>query len=505
MNIAMILEMAAGALPDRVAVSAGGVRLTYDQLLQHSLAAAAIFSRDDHQYVGLLDVNSAAVPVALFGAAFANLPYVPLNYRLAPTDLNGLLARIAPASLVTTDEKVLGLSYPETIKNLAPHCLLGTLPANLSPPAPDEAEGCIAAQLFTSGTTGKPKAAILRHENLMSYILGTVEFASADKDDAVLVTVPPYHIAGISAVLSSVYAGRRMVMLDSFDAHAWLKTCATEKITNAFVVPTMMVRIVDELSEKPGRWDLSLLRAIAFGGGKMPLSVITRVMALLPHVDFTNAYGLTETSSTICLLTPDDHRIAAASDDALVRSRLASVGRPIDAIEIQVRSDDGIILPSGASGHVYVRGGQVAGEYLGLGSALDTEGWFPTRDRGYLDRDGFLFLEGRADDVIVRGGENISPGEVEDVLLAHPGVIDAAVVAVPDDYWGEAIGAVIVARPGVEVSAQELQLWVKNRLRSSRAPSVIQFRSELPYNEMGKVLRRVIRDELEQSQLSASG
>jgi long-chain acyl-CoA synthetase len=505
MNIAMILEMAAGALPDRVAVSAGGMRLTYGQLLQYSLAAAEVFARDDRQYVGLLDTNSAAIPVALFGAAFANLPYVPLNYRLAPADLDGLLARIAPATLVTTDEKVRGLGYPKTIKNLIPQDLLGVLSADLSPPMPDETEGRIAVQLFTSGTTSKPKAAILRHENLMSYILGTVEFAAADEDDAVLVTVPPYHIAGISAVLSSVYAGRRMVMLDSFDARAWLETCAAEKITNGFVVPTMMVRIVDELSQKSEMWDLSSLRAIAFGGGKMPLSVITRAMTLLPQVDFTNAYGLTETSSTICLLTPEDHRIAAASEDAVVRSRLASVGRPIDTIEIQVRDDEGVILPSGGSGHIYVRGGQVAGEYLGLGSALDGEGWFPTRDRGYLDRDGFLFLEGRADDVIVRGGENISPGEVEDVLLAHPGVIDAAVVAIPDDYWGEAIGAVIVARSGVEISAQELQLWVKDRLRSSRAPSVVQFRSELPYNEMGKVLRRVIRDELEQSQLSAGG
>jgi long-chain acyl-CoA synthetase len=505
MNIAMILEMAAGALSDRVAVSASGVRLTYDELLQRSLAAAEIFSRDDRQYVGLLDVNSAAIPVALFGAAFANLPYAPLNYRLAPADLNGLLARIAPATLVTTDEKVLGLSYPETVGTLAPQHLLGTLPAGLSPPMPDEADGRIAVQLFTSGTTGQPKAAILRHENLMSYILGTVEFASAAEDDAVLVTVPPYHIAGISAVLSSVYAGRRMVLLDSFDAHAWLKTCAAEKITNAFVVPTMMVRIVDELNDQPNRWDLSSLRAIAFGGGKMPLAVITRAMALLPHVDFTNAYGLTETSSTICLLTPEDHRIAVASEDASVRGRLASVGRPIDAIEIQVRDDYDMVVQSGMSGHVYVRGGQVAGEYLGLGSTLDAEGWFPTRDRGYLDGEGFLFLEGRADDVIVRGGENISPGEVEDVLLTHPDILDAAVVAVPDDYWGEAIGAVVVARPGAEVSVHELQLLVKDRLRSSRVPSVIQFRSELPYSEMGKVLRRVIRDELEQSQPSANG
>jgi acyl-CoA synthetase (AMP-forming)/AMP-acid ligase II len=138
----------------------------------------------------------------------------------------------------------------------------------------------------------------------------------------------------------------------------------------------------------------------------------------------------------------------------------------------------------------------VAGEYLGTGSALDADGWFPTRDRGFLDEDGFLFLEGRADDVIVRGGENISPGEIEDVLLEHPAILDVAVVAVPDETWGEAIGAAIVTRAGHTVTEDEVQDWVRARLRSSRVPSIVQFRTELPYNETGKVLRRVIRGEM---------
>ena len=146
-------------------------------------------------------------------------------------------------------------------------------------------------------------------------------------------------------------------------------------------------------------------------------------------------------------------------------------------------------------GLVYVRGGQVSGEYLQLGSALDADGWFSTRDRGYLDAEGFLFLEGRADDVIVRGGENISPGEIEDVLVSHPAVADAAVVAVPDEQWGEGVGAAIVLKPGARATVPELQELVKARLRSSRVPQTIVFRESLPYNETGKVLRRVIRQE----------
>jgi acyl-CoA synthetase (AMP-forming)/AMP-acid ligase II len=221
--------------------------------------------------------------------------------------------------------------------------------------------------------------------------------------------------------------------------------------------------------------------------------VIERAMQLFPGVDFTNAYGLTETSSTICLLDPADHREAAASPDAAIRRRLASVGRPLGTVELQVRGDDGGVLAAECVGDVYVRGDQVAGEYHEIGSLLDAQGWFPTRDRGYVDAEGYLFLDGRADDVIVRGGENISPGEIEDVLLAHPAVQDAAVVAMPSEQWGETIGAAVVLKAGMQASDAELQQWVKDALRSSRVPERVLFKAELPYNEMGKVLRRVIK------------
>ena len=144
---------------------------------------------------------------------------------------------------------------------------------------------------------------------------------------------------------------------------------------------------------------------------------------------------------------------------------------------------------------VYVRGPQVSGEYLALGSQLDADGWFPTKDRGYLDAEGYLFLDGRADDVIVRGGENISPGEIEDVLLSHPAVADVACVAMPDEQWGEAVAAAVVLKEGAAVDAAELQELVKGKLRSSRVPQAIVFKKALPYNETGKVLRRVIRQE----------
>ena len=496
MNISTILDMAADAFGDRIGLVNGDQRLSYAELRERAWAAAHHVRASGAQYLALLDVASPAAPVAIFAAAYAGVPFVPLNYRLTRPEINALLARIAPCCLV------MGADYRDTVNPAGGMNVLARAdflalqsPAGAEPPMPLEDPRAVAVQLFTSGTTGQPKAAILRHENLMSYIVGTVEFAAAEETDAILVAVPPYHIAGISAVLSSTYACRRMVQLDNFDAAGWLDTVRRESVSNAFLVPTMLQRVVDYLVASDEAVSLPKLRALAYGGGKMPLATIEKAMQLFPGVDFTNAYGLTETSSTVAVLGPDDHRAAAASDDRMIRRRLGSVGRAA-AVEIQIRDDDGTVLGPEDAGLVFVRGPQVSGEYQSLGSQLDADGWFPTRDRGYLDADGYLFLDGRADDVIVRGGENISPGEIEDVLRSHESIADAACVAIPDAQWGEGVAAVVVCEPGREVEAAELQALVKARLRSSRVPQHVIFRTSLPYNELGKLLRRVLRQEL---------
>jgi len=494
MNISTILDMAAEAFGDRIGVVSGDQRLTYAELREAAYRAARVFRASGASYVALLDVNSPAAPVALFGAAYAGIPYVPLNYRLTPAEINKLLARVAPAVLVTSAELAGKIEARADIQVIDRAAFLSLPEGDGELPQPSEDPRAVAVQLFTSGTTGEPKAAILRHENLMSYIVGTVEFAAAEEDDAIVVTVPPYHIAGISAVLSSTYACRRMVQLENFEAAAWLDACRNNSVSNAFLVPTMLQRIVDHLSDSGEPANLPALRALAYGGGKMPLSTIQKAMQLFPKVDFTNAYGLTETSSTIAVLGPEDHRAAAASKDPAVQRRLGSVGKP-GAVEIQIRDESGRVLGPEDAGLVFVRGPQVSGEYLSLGSQLDAEGWFPTKDRGYLDAEGYLFLDGRADDVIVRGGENISPGEIEDVLLGHPAVADCAVVAMPDEQWGEGVAAAVVLKPGASASIAELQELVRGKLRSSRVPQAIVFKDALPYNELGKVLRRVIRQE----------
>ncbi len=497
MNLMMLLEMAASGLGDRTAIQNGSEKLSYSELFDAAGAAASEVTASGSGYTAVIDVNSLAVPIGLFASAWAGVPFVPLNYRLTGDELDALLARVSPAYLVSEARRVEGFSpQPGTTivsrEDFVDRARAGA-PAEASwPMDPDD----IAILLFTSGTTGAPKAALLRHKHLVSYILGSVEFASADEDDAALISVPPYHIAGMASIASSVYAGRRIVQLESFSAEAWIELARSERVTNAMVVPTMLVRIIDAL-ERAGDVRLPHLRALSYGGSKMPLAVIEKAMELLPGTDFTNAYGLTETSSTITILTPDDHRVAIGSDDPEIRRRLVSLGTPLPSVELEIRDEDGEVLGAGERGEIYVRGEQISGEYLDQGSKLEAQGWFPTRDGGWLDSDGYLFLDGRIDDIIVRGGENISPGEIEDVLLDHDAIADCAVVGIPDQQWGEAVAAAVVTRAGRSVAEEELQVWVKDRLRSSRSPSRIDFVDELPYSETGKLLRRKVRAELE--------
>jgi len=496
MNLMMLLEMATSGFGDRVAVKSGASSLTYSQLFEAAGTAAGEIASSGCKRMALLDVSSLAVPVGLFASAWAGVPFVPLNYRLTGTELETLVKEIAPSYLVTDADR--GESLPKlsgttvvTRERFLERATTGSTGEPSWPMDPDQ----IAILLFTSGTTGPPKAAVLRHKHLVSYILGSVEFASAAEDDTALVSVPPYHVAGMAAIASCVYAGRRIVQLPSFSAEAWLELARSERVTNAFVVPTMLARVIDALSGAASA-DLPHLRALSYGGGKMPQSVIEKAMKLFPDTHFTNAYGLTETSSTISLLGPDEHRAAAESHDPEIRRRLTSVGRPLPSVEVQIRDEAGKSLGPGERGEIFVRGEQVSGEYLGRRSTVDAEGWFPTRDSGSMDSEGYIFIEGRADDIIVRGGENMSPGEIEDVLLEHEAVADAAVVGIPDEQWGEAVAAAVVAKPGRSVSEEEIRRWVKDRLRSSRTPQRIDFREELPYNELGKLLRRKLRAEM---------
>ncbi|MGE0665846.1 MAG: class I adenylate-forming enzyme family protein [Sphingomonadales bacterium] len=493
MNIALLLDMAAQGAGDRLALRWDGGSLTYAALHDRARRAAAWFLGQPGDKVVYLGPNLPAFPVALFGAANAAKPFVPVNYRLKDEDLRRILARTAPSVLVVDDAEFHRVRDIDGVVPVTVSAFMAALDGTEPIQEMVDGEDDIAVLLFTSGTTGEPKAAILRHRNLSGYVISTVDFMGAEEGETGLVSVPPYHIAGVSAVLTATYGGRAIAQLAAFDPTDWIALARAAGVTHAMVVPTMLKRIIEVLEADGG--GLPDLRLMSYGGGRMPVSVIEKAMAQLPHVDFVNAYGLTETSSTISVLGPEDHREAMASADPGVRRRLESVGRPLPALELDIRDEAGSPVRQGEPGEIWVRGEQVSGEYVGKRTVRD-DGWFPTNDAGWMDTDGFLYVQGRLDDVIVRGGENIAPGEIEEVLRAHPQVADAAVFGAPDEEWGEKVVAVLVPRgaPSPDASSiGELQGWVRERLRSTKVPQEIRFADHLPYNETGKLMRRQLK------------
>ena len=479
MNIAMILEMAADALGDRLAYGTRADGLSYEALRQAARGIAERVDGTGAERLALMESNAPIVPATLFGAAWAGVSYAPLNYRLPEAQLEALLGRIEPAVVS------------------APHWLDNKGTSDRAFPDDPDAP---AVLLFTSGTSAEPKAAILEHDQLLAYIFNTLEFASAGEDEAAIVVVPPFHVAGVAAVLSNTYVGRRIVPVPGvrFSAEDWLVTARDEGVTHAMLVPTMLGKIVEAM-EADESLRVPTLRALSYGGAKMHPSILRRALVLFPEVDFVNAYGLTETSSTVAILGPDDHRLALYSDEPLFTARLGSVGQPVPGIEFRIVGESGETLGPDEPGEILIKGDQVGGKYVGTDSKVDADGWLHTGDRGWLDIEGYVFCEGRADDTIIRGGENIGPAEVEDALLQHDAISVAAVVGLPDEQYGEKIAAMISLRAGVEeVDLDAVCDWVRERIGGLKAPEIIVVVDEVPQTATGKLLRREVKRLLEE-------
>lgn len=490
MHLSTFVEMLESGLGDCVLAGTADDPLTGTVLADRARrAASTIGGSGAVVYAG---ENSPFLPVAMLAAAWRGVPFVPVNYRLDDDQLVDLIER-QPDPVVVADDRTAERLRVAGVEASVLSSWLDNARQDepLATPADDEND--VAIVLYTSGTTAAPKAALLRHTHLMAYLLGSVEYAGAGEDETMLVSVPPYHIAGMANMLSNLFAGRRLHYLEQFTPDLWLTAAAEQSITHAMVVPTMLSRIVDAIEQ--GSPAPPSLRSLSYGGSKIATNVVERALAALPDTAFVNAYGLTETASTIAVLGPDDHRLAVSSDDPAVKRRLTSVGQVLPMVEIEIRDEDQRIVPATERGILYLRGEQVSGEYS-TGSLLDGDGWFCTRDAAWLDDDGYLFIEGRADDTIIRGGENIAPAEIEDVLQAHPDVADSCVVGLPDEEWGQRIAAMIVPRSGAEIDIDEIRAHVRARLRSAKTPDVIQLSVELPRTTTGKLLRRTVLEQM---------
>ncbi len=330
MGIEVLLDLVADAAPERGAHGPAGGGGTFAELSRRTAGGARLLGGTGARHVAYLGVQGPAFTAAVFAAARAGLPFTPLNYRLADHEIAELLGRLdAPAVLV--DPAYLNRlpeGTPRVLDTAAWFAESAVTPAVEPPGDPSD----VAVMLFTSGTTSRPKGVLLRHDHLMAYVLQTADPLAAVEDECALVCVPPYHVAGVASALSNTYAGRRVVHLPGFTPDGWLDTVRAESVTSALVVPTMLTRVVRALDGRTA--DVPSLRTLAYGGAKISASVLERALDAFPDTGFVNAYGLTETSSTITVLGPEDHRRAVASGDPAVHARLGSAGRAVPGVEL---------------------------------------------------------------------------------------------------------------------------------------------------------------------------
>jgi len=299
-------------------------------------------------------------------------------------------------------------------------------------------------------------------------------------------------------MMAAIYGGRTLVMERQFDPKDWMELVETEKVNRAMMVPTMLKQLME--NEDFGKHDLSSMRVITYGAAPMPLEVIKKAVELFPGVGFINAFGQTETASTITTLGPEDHNISGTEEEKEKKlKRLSSIGRPMSDVEMKVIDEEGNEFPQGEVGEIVARGPRVMAGYWKdqekTDKTIDKDGWVHTGDMGYVDEEGYFFLAGRATDMIIRGGENISPEEVEAVIHSHPKVDESAVIGVPDEDWGEVPMCVVVLKEGEEATPEELMEHCRSLLASYKRPRSVVFTDELPRNPMGKVLKRVLREQ----------
>jgi acyl-CoA synthetase (AMP-forming)/AMP-acid ligase II len=519
MLISEFLDLSALLVPDRTAIAFEGERYSFTQLKERVNRLADALNKlglEKGDRTAIFEVNCNEYIEALFATVKLGGIFAPMNFRVKEDDVIYLVNKAEPKIFFV------GSRYTEMMKSIrdklpsVKHFVVidgkydgmlsyDELIASGSPKEKNFAEvkeEDIAMLLFTAGTTGFPKGVPQDHNAYSSYVLTNVSPPDLEAPaETNVVAMPFYHVAGMQAMMAGIYGGRTLALMRQFEEKDWFEIVQREKATRVMVVPTMLKRIVDYPDFN--KYDLSSIKVITYGAAACPYEVLRKTIELFPGRALINAFGGTETSSTIASLSAEDQVITGKETKQQREKKLkrisSSIGVPLPDVEIQIRNEGGQALPTGQVGEIVVRSARVMKGYWKdeekTKKAFTADGWYRTGDMGYFDEDGYIYLTGRSDDLIKRGGELVGPDEVESVLYSHPKVEEAAVVGVPDIEWGHNVRAILRLKKGETATEKEIADFLRPRLAAYKRPSSIVFiEEEFPKTSTGKVLRRVLRD-----------
>lgn len=498
-----VLEVNERQRPDKAALVFGGETLSYALLAERSRRIAAglrAAGAGPGSRVAYIGANSAAYYEILFAVARLGAVLLPMNWRLADAEMAYILGQ---------GEARIVFAEPAYLDRLAAFWVAFDLAVPLHAMGIDDAfarwrdgllplEGGDAAaaddvvmQLYTSGTTGKPKGVMLSHRTILSLRSEVPEAAQPEwnrwsESDVSILPLPLFHIGTAAWGLIGMFYGATSVIQREFDAGAFIEAIETHGVTRLCLVPSALKLMIEH--PRAAQADFSSVAYVFYGASPIPLELLRQSIAML-GCGFVQIYGMTETSGAIVGLPPEDH-------DPAGNRRMMSAGRPYPGVELEMRDPEGQALVEGEIGEIAIRCGAVMVGYHGdaaaTAKAVDPAGWLLTGDAGFIE-DGYLFIHDRIKEMIISGGENVYPAEVEAALYEHPGVHDVAVIGVPDEKWGEAVKAVIVREAGRSDSDAEIIAWARTRIAAFKVPKSVDFVTTLPRNPSGKILRKDLR------------
>ena len=453
---------------------------------------------------GYLCRNSDHVYEVFYGGVKARAVAVGVNWRLSSNEVSYILEN-SEARLLFTDAATLALARAAADKcplisqiividaprreRVSDYLMWRDGQSDTDPARPVDSDD-VACQLYTSGTTGRPKGVLLTHRNFMEQRKAAADsgrWMNAEQNSVVLVAMPMYHVGGLTMGTIAFHQGATSVISKNPDPASLIAAIEQHRVTQLFLVPTVIQSLLDQAAGKPEA--LHTLRLLRYGAAPISAALLRQARATL-SCDLMQVYGMTEATGTVACLPPADH------NDSEAGGRMRSCGKPLAHVDICIMDAQGCTVPPGIVGEICIRAGSVMAGYWKQPQATAEAfhgDWYRSGDAGYLDEAGYLYLRDRIKDMIISGGENIYPAEVENVICDHEAVVEAAVIGVPDARWGEAVKAIIVLRKGSTVSQADLIQFIRDRIASFKVPKSIDFVAQLPRNPSGKILRRELR------------